>query len=381
MSRALIWKQDPSVPVSGIRMVYLPNIIKSGPRDDQIEIVGMNPVRGDNNNDFIMDPWKQPEDFDAVHTFVVVRQVMTMYQRALWRIGREKPLNWQWGSNIPLKVYPMAGNQPNAYYSRQGQCLKFFYFKRNGKTIYTNRSFDVVAHECGHAILDSLRPGYWGSWQPETGALHESFADIAIILSLVAQLDQCESIIIQSRSNLHEKTFFSAIAEEFEEALGRGRRGLRSADNDLSMLEVTDEVHDKSQVFTGAFYDILVDIFDEQRNPDLQDDAETLYQAGKHMTDLFLEALLRGPPQNATFKDIADRMVSLEKNGKWKASIRHHFERRLVLGKNRVKPPTKPVEVKWGQCHCCLSRREHLKAIEGGIRNGQSCVPFRPQIY
>jgi hypothetical protein len=381
MSKALIWKQDPSVSENGLRLTFLPEKIKDGPRDSQIEIVGLPPVRGDRNGDFIVDPRKNSDAFDAIHTFVIVRQVVTMYQRTLWRIGREKPIAWQWGHST-IKVNPRAGNQPNAYYSRQGQCLKFFFFKRNGKTVFANRSFDVVAHECGHAILDSLRPGYWASWQPETGALHEAFADITAIIALLAQLDQCDSIIAHSKANLHKKTFFSAFAEEFGEALGRGRKGLRSADNDLTMHDVTDEVHDKSQVFTGAFYDILADLFDDLRNPNLRDDADILLRVGEHMADIFLEALLRGPPQNATFKDIVDKMISLEKKTKWKSVIRYHFERRFVIGRSRVKPTSKPIdEIRWGKCHCCLSRREHLNAVEVGIKQGQSCLPFKPSIY
>jgi hypothetical protein len=162
-----------------------------------------------------------------------------------------------------------------------------------------------------------------------------------VLLAMLAQLDQCESIVVHSRADLHSKSFFSVIAEEFGEA--SGRNGLRNADNDLTMDEVGEEVHDASQVFTGAFYDILADIFDDERNPDIRDDAETLFRVGEHMTDLVVESFLRGPPQNATFKDVAEKMIYLEKKNKWKSFIRHHFQRRGVLGARRVKPPSKPV--------------------------------------
>ena len=163
MSRARVWKREPSLVPSGIRTTFIPSGITDGPRDSQIEVVGLQTVQCDKNQDFIIDPKENVEAFDGVHTFVLVRQVMTMYQRALWRIGKEKPLSWQWGPGKAIQVYPRAGNNPYVYYSRQEQCLKFFYFKQNGKTIFTNRSYDVVAHEAGHAILDALRPGYWAS--------------------------------------------------------------------------------------------------------------------------------------------------------------------------------------------------------------------------
>ena len=381
MSRARVWKREPSLVPSGIRTTFIPSGILDGPRDSQIEVVGLQTVQCDKNQDFIIDPKENVEAFDGVHTFVLVRQVMTMYQRALWRIGKEKPLSWQWGPGKAIQVYPRAGNNPYVYYSRQEQCLKFFYFKQNGKTIFTNRSYDVVAHEAGHAILDALRPGYWASWQPQTSALHESFGDITAILSLISKMDQCEAIIAHSKADLRDKSYFNAFAEETGVALGKGKRGLRSADNDMTLEDVSYDIHQLSQVFTSAFYDILADIFSDMRNPEIKEDAETLYRVGDHMTNLLVEAVLRGPPQNATFKDIADKLLSLEKDKKWKTFIKFHFERRFVIGANRVKAPRDPVEVDWSGCGCCMSTREHLHAVDEGILRKQTCLPCRPTVY
>ena len=100
------------------------------------------------------------------------------------------------------------------------------------------------------------------------------------------------------------------------------------------------------------------------RNTQLQDDADTLYKVGQHLLDLLLQALLNGPPRNATFKDIADRMISFEKNQRIKQIMRIQFEKRYILGKERIVPPKRPVvEIRWGNCQCCLSRDEHLSAI------------------
>jgi Zn-dependent metalloprotease len=45
--------------------------------------------------------------------------------------------------------------------------------------VYTCRSFDIVAHEAGHAYLDALKPSWWG-YDGQTGAFHESFGDLTV---------------------------------------------------------------------------------------------------------------------------------------------------------------------------------------------------------
>lgn len=374
MSRVQIWKQESQNKMT--RLVFLPEAIKDGPKDSDIEIIGVEPVAADNSGDFLLDPNYNIEAFDSVHAFTSVRQIMTMFQRSLWRIGRDRPLKWQWGPD-PIGVNPRAGNAPGACYSRKERTLDFFSSKSDGKLNHSIRSFDVVAHETGHAILDAIRPGYWSSWQAETGALHESFADLTVIFATIAQLDLCRSIIFLSRGDLKDKSYFwianggSAVPQDS----GAGK-GFASAEHDLTMYEVAAEVHDISLVFTGAVYDILADVFAHQRNPAVKDDTETLFKVGQHMTDLLLKAIIQGPPQNATFKDIADRMISCEKSNKIKQIIRRHFEGRCILGKDRIVPPLRPVDViRWGNCRCCLSSEEHLDVVEDGMRNGLSCLP------
>jgi hypothetical protein len=147
------------------------------------------------------------------------------------------------------------------------------------------------------------------------------------------------------------------------------------------MYEVAAEVHDISLVFTGAVYDILADVFAHQNNPELKDETETLFKASQHVCDLLVQAILRGPPQNATFKDIADRMIAAEKSNVIKQILKTNFERRCILGKDRIVPPVRPVdEIRWGNCQCCLSTDEHLIAVEDGTMNALSCLPTAKRV-
>ncbi len=280
--------------------------------------------------DFIQSP--NTEGFDAVHTFCVVRQTLSLFQRTLGGM----PLPWQWNSGsdaTPLSVFPHAGETANAFYSRDLKALKFFFFTPQGSTqrIFTCRSLDIVAHETGHAILDALQPGWLlADNPPQTGGLHESFGDLAAIFLTLSQFDQIEAIIAQTKCNLHDKTFLADMAEQFGLALGRSN-GLRNADNDFTLSEVGNEVHAISQVFTGAIYDILADIFALERQSGQRDDAVVLQSVGQYMCGLVLRAMMRAPASRATYADVANQMLQIVTADGKPAAYRDFIRNRFVV--------------------------------------------------
>ena len=370
-SKMRMYKQDPLVTDPGIRTVYIPSKVQAGPKDEFIAIKGMPAVTPDKNGDFIYDPQKNPDAFDSVDCFAAIRTTVTMVQRALARMGVQKPFAWQWGKSSPISVFPHAGDMANAYYSRGEQALKFFYFtspKDKSTKIYTTRSFDIKSHEAGHAILDGLQPGFMQSWHPQTGGLHESFGDLMDIFTMLAQLDMCEAVVAESKGNLHNKTFFSSLAEEFGDALGRPF-GLRNADNKLKMSDVSTEVHDISQVFTGAMYDILADEFDASKALNFEDPAYTLFKTGDHLFSILMGALMKVNPRNATYKAVAEEMIALEPNPYWKAAIRQRFTEREILGMNPTTYVPKPLS--FNKCCPTLKRQEHKGLYDNAIAEAQ----------
>jgi hypothetical protein len=268
----------------------------------------------------------------------VVRETLTLYQRALAAGGSPATVPWQW--NTPtvadaIQVFPRHSNMQNAFYSRSGKLLAFGFFPKGSATIFTCRSLDIVAHETGHAVLDGLKPNWLGAGNPpQTGALHEAFGDLTAIFVALSQLDQVEAVIAQTKSNLHNKTFLADLAEEFGLALGLPM-GLRNADNDLKLSDVTNEVHALSQVFTGALYDVLADIFAFERRPALVDDAVTLHSVATYLQSLLLRAIVASPATAATFADIANQMLLIANaDGKpveYRNFIRNRFTVREVV--------------------------------------------------
>jgi len=370
-ARALIWKQDPSVEEIGIRKVFLPGAVVAGPRDARISIQGTAQVSPNMLGDFI-GPSPGSEAFDAIHTFAVVRQTLTMYQRALGGI----PLPWQWnsaGNPAPLKVFPRAGETMNAFYSRNEQALKFFFFTKPGSApgsppIFTTRSLDIVAHETGHAILDALKPNWLLNGNPpQTGGLHESFGDITAIFLMLSQMDQVEAVIAQTKANLHEKTFLSDLAEEFGLALGRPN-GLRNADNDLRLSQVGTEVHAISQVFTGGIYDILADIFLFKRNTTRRDDALTLYQAAVELQGLLLRAIVGAPESGATYAHVVNQMLTIADQDGKPVEYRNFIRNRFVLREVIVSPTPLNVDHEQG-----LVLEPYFVEPEGAAQDRRGC--------
>ncbi len=316
-SRFLIWKQDPTVSALGFRTIYISNLILTGPRDARVttELPGTTPVARNVNADFIFTPGTP--QFDCAHTWAVVRETLTMYERL-----RGAKIPWAWntaGNTDVLTVMPQAGVTPNAYYSRGQKALKFFYFtppptpSGPSPAVYTCRSLDIVSHEAGHAVLDGLKPQWIaGSSSPQTGGLHEAFGDASAIFVALSQLDQVESVVALSRGNLHSKNFIAAVAEQFGSAIGQST-GLRNADNDLKLSQVGNEVHAISQVFTGAIYDILADIylFEWVRQRGERGPAFILHEVAHRLARLLLQAIEAAPAVNATFADVANQMLAI----------------------------------------------------------------------
>ncbi len=339
-----IYWQDPSVKSIGYEKMWIPSGLKPGPATKEIITAGMNStiMPSDDENNYLYKPTTHPREFVAVNTVAVVKYILEMYRTALKEMKYPNKLDWQWqGSccctNKPIKVYPLKGNRQNAYYSRSDRALVFFYFE-NPKTdecIYTSRSFDVISHEAGHAILDSLKPRYSETDRPQTAALHESFGDLTSIFGLIDTLKICEVIIAECGGNLHEKSFISAFADEWGDSMGT--HGIRNADNDKAIDDVTEEVHNLSMVFTGAIYDIIADGYEIIKREDIEP-AEALHESGKHFCAVLIAAFVQGPKENADFIDIVEAMVRVEPQKEMKSLIVQHFHKRKVFRGSEARP-------------------------------------------
>jgi hypothetical protein len=329
-----IYRQDPDVPHMFDRVAFIHGQVQPGPADADIKVeLDSGPVKPNKYGDFLFKIYT-PE-FDAVHTFTVAWQVLTMYRRALRLIGHAKKLTWAWGTN-PLILKPRAPASNDAIspvFSNTSIEFPYFPKRKNGKTVYTCQSFDMVAHEVGHAILYALKPSYMNinNWGSENTAFKEAFGDLTAIFAMLAQMDHVDAIIAESKADLSRKTFFSAIAEQYGWVVYGRHWGLRNADNSYKKTDNFNTDHDFSQVFTGAVYNILAAVFKAELKPNMYDPSETLFRVGQHVLTVFVSAVMDAPDQAPLFKVIAEKMLLNEPSRKWRGLMAREFERRRIF--------------------------------------------------
>ena len=156
--------------------------------------------------------------------------------------------------------------QPNAFYDRSG--FVFFASTAAGKTTLAGASTDVVAHEVGHGLLDTIRPDLWDTPFLEVNAFHEAFGDcMALITALGDAKTRSELLAI----GLDKRNFVETTAEELSDAIRRidpthNAAEPRRARNTLAWQlpttlpadggpgQLIGESHSFARVFTGCFW-------------------------------------------------------------------------------------------------------------------------------
>lgn len=244
----------------------------------------------------------------------------------------------KWAATSNLIVFPRAGKDPNAYYDRAS--LKFFYFNSyaDNKVVYTVESGDIVTHELGHAILDAIRPDFWSAAAFEIGAFHESFGDLIALLNMLQYDVVLDKMMTSTGGNLRQNNFVSELAEQFGKALNIPH-GLRNAFSSQVYVNpnslpsggngLTKEVHSFSIVWTGAFYDLLVSIYEK-----LGKTKTSLIQARDIATKLLFNSIVKVPSSVKFMNSLAKCMIDADKKtnkGAFTAILIAVFKNRNIL--------------------------------------------------
>jgi hypothetical protein len=188
-----------------------------------------------------------------------------------------------------LIANPRSGKMFNAYYDRY--YLNFFYDNdpKTNQIIYTCDSTDVVAHELGHAILDSIRPDLWSVQCVEIQAFHEAFGDINAILTALTFPEMINKALSETNNDLSKENTISKLAEQMGVAIGHAMgnesKSLRNAVNNLQYAPpetlplfapndaLSGEPHNFSRVFVGAWYDSFVNVYNYEKTRVSPEDA------------------------------------------------------------------------------------------------------------
>ncbi|HEX7238556.1 MAG TPA: hypothetical protein VF405_16435 [Gammaproteobacteria bacterium] len=129
--------------------------------------------------------------FHAQNTYALVMKTLARFEFAL---GRRIP--WSFRTH-QLKVAPHGMADPNAFYSPEAEGLVFGYFNGfSGERVFTCLSHDIIVHETTHALLDALRERYMDPSNPDQAAFHEGYSDVIALLSVFAQPEVVEHLLL-----------------------------------------------------------------------------------------------------------------------------------------------------------------------------------------
>lgn len=239
-----------------------------------------------------------------------------------------------------LELSPNAGQDLNAYYDGRG--LRFFEYTTGTKTTYSGASTDVVAHETGHALLDQLRPDLWDSSFIETGAFHEAFGDCMALLTAFA--DPASRAL--ARSRLRKANFLEATAEDLSDGVRRALGAQHPAAEPRHALNsfrwalpstlpssgppkvLTGEVHSFARIFSGCFYDTIVNIVRAKVGAATPTSGQ-LWQAVETAGRLLIAAAREAPETARFYQSVGRTMILADQqlsNGANRGAIHDAFD-------------------------------------------------------
>ena len=134
-----------------------------------------------------LDPSESDPRFHQQMVYAVASETLERFEVALGRKVRWRHAKRR---SDPLRLFPHALRQANAFYSREAGGILFGYFRAGddpdgevlpGQTVFTCLSHDIIAHEVTHAIIDGIRDHFTEPTNIDVAAFHEAFADLAAL--------------------------------------------------------------------------------------------------------------------------------------------------------------------------------------------------------
>ncbi|MBX3607450.1 MAG: hypothetical protein KF788_19375 [Piscinibacter sp.] len=191
-----------------------------------------------------------------------------------WEACAGTHTQWQ-GRRRRLPLRTDDGEDLNAFYDRTS--FSFFHQRVGGTDYFTAASTEVVAHEVGHGLLDSVRPDYFEVNFMEVGAFHEAFGDCLAILTVLEDRQTRERLLAQVPS-LRGRNFVESFGEDLAHGINRlvpghnagvPRRAFNthrfqtpgSLPMDSGPGVLVNEVHSFGMVFTGCFWDLIANLY------------------------------------------------------------------------------------------------------------------------
>jgi hypothetical protein len=273
----------PGWPPDVVSISTPPDLIGPGPSDDRLYVIdpigkrrpyGINrgpygtphvdlppwrgpirpPVRPGPDGHFDHIPLGTPE-FSEAHVFGSIHFVLAVWERYF---GRR--IDWHFARDFDRLEVVMLPDFDNAHVGWGFMEVGSFH-RRVGAPSPFALNFDVVAHETGHLIIYStLGVPSTAAERGEYFGFQESAADTTAMISALHFGSLVERLLEDTRGNLYTYNELDRFAEL------SATEQIRLASNSVKLSQFASgwrNEHDLSQPLTGAVFDILVDIFQE----------------------------------------------------------------------------------------------------------------------
>ena len=238
--------------------------------------------------------------FHQLNAYAIAARAIDLVEFELGRL-----LAWGFEASR-LIVLPHAGYLANAFYEEDTHSLQFFSFRQpDGEIYHTSLVHDVVAHEAGHALLDSVRDRYTEGNHRETSALHEAVGDLAAVFAAFSHEVVRADFLKAAGPTLRGPNLVASIADDFE-AGASGYLALRdiSARVDPRVFAQTTDPHVLSLKLTSALWECLIRLYEVAR--DRGADTETAFRLARTVLQrMVVRGLDYLPPADATFAEFA----------------------------------------------------------------------------
>ena len=304
-----------------------------------------------------------------------------------WEASAGAHKRWQ-GNRRKLQLLQDAGEDLNAFYDRAS--FSFFHMAIGGTTFFSGASTDVVAHELGHGLLDSVRPDFFEVNFLEVGAFHEAFGDCMAILTALGDQESRQKLLAVT-ADLRKRNFVESTAEDLSAGIkllqaGHNASEPRHAFNTFKFRipstlptnggpgALINEVHSFGMIFTGCFWDLIANIFGAG--------------ATKTEADLLSAARLAGDSdrgrqrrrRDARFLQSVGRAMVLADQSLNNGANREHIGKAfaahdILLGSNAMLAPTMALAGKAPKgATLAAATRQDLARRLGGVRGAKLSV-------
>lgn len=186
-----------------------------------------------------LEPSESDPRFHQQMVYAVASETLERFEVALgrkvrWRHAKKR--------SDPLRLFPHALRQANAFYSREAGGILFGYFRAGddvqgevlpGQTVFTCLSHDIIAHEVTHAVIDGIRDHFTEPTNIDVAAFHEAFADLSALFRHFSH----EEALVETLQRTGGLLYGPSLAAEGEQGGTKAPIGAQLApDNPLVFL-------------------------------------------------------------------------------------------------------------------------------------------------